>query len=483
MRGEQDNISKVKVVFSFKYDLGRITQTDEKELKSDPKKIIDDIKKITDTSGNILYPNPQKDTSPPWEHFNRSYLSIRKASLILDSKPITIKLGNLSYNFEQTIKLYPGQRVISIILSVVLEKYSLSEMKEFFINFNRERGTEYTNYLFQNKDKCAKNWLGEIIDEIPPSQEFLSQLHLGGIVKGLRNGLNRDCDDFYCFQNYRILFFIYEKVGERTNYNNRLYALLTGINSPAHMPSEQIIKDIVNSASMYYQNKVILTGDWASVFLIEEDPQFEKDALFLFDLAHTLWFICQKWIYVIPDKFEEISKLFGEIEKFNRKELKKNHEYEKWIEDISKSIIGLYNDISIVQQSLIEVKDVDLMFYNSEYRKIMQKFYDSMKIMPHIELVESNLSSLDSFHQRLKDDLEHKLHFYTESKNMDFTNSTKNLTVLIAGTSGLVFVTFLKDAGLVGGFWLFIAGIVIFFLFLVFGYYINYISSIFDQGN
>lgn len=497
MTGDSEILSKVKVVFTFKYDLGRNLKGDNEEdsEEGDEKKyehIIKKIKSIVDEKTHEpLFPDPKIIPQPPWQHFSRSYLSMREPVLLLytnenHDKKFNITLGNEIIPFTKIIKLYHEQRVISIVLSYILENKSPTQIKNFYNRFNQERGDEYLYYMNNVRRDLKKqtppksigspnNWLESILENDNSTKKekpYSSELDFEYIVRRLRQALNRNGTDIYYFQNFRTLFFVYDKFEEKDfptiNDCNLLYSLLTGNAEGSQKPAAKFINDTIKDSIVSYQNKYILTDEWATVVLLQGDVdpkvdqnykqnlRFENTTLFLFDFAHMLWFICQNWIYILPKYFKKLDKAFGECKEIkNRKDMRLEH-YGNKINKISDRIDNLHKNVGTVQQLLIEVKDVDLMFYNSGYTKIMEKFFDSLNIKQHIELVESNVKILDSYSQRLKENLEQELNNHT-------ANATKTLNLVVVGASILVFVTLLKDVLILTPLELLVMGVILFF--------------------
>lgn len=472
-----DNISNAKITFTFKFDLCNPSIID-----LDTKKGMQFLKKLSMHSSF----KPEK---PTWEYYNRSYLSIREPILCLkDTAPKkTISFNGKQIPFNHTIKIYPGQGVISTILTYELVNTSAYEIKDFYNMFQKERGLEYNSYLKEGGKEVVTKWLKETIDEDQNelSENYTPILNIKGyiydVVKQLRYILFPEkSDHHYYFESYRTIITIKDKIFEQFPFiiNGpqcikkqeylKIYALLTGSVKPVNISDEDV--ETITKPICRYDDNYIIIGDWASVFLIEDDKDsqnFENEAIFLYDFAHTFWFICQKWIYILPKYFNEIETLLEEvrgIEKHNRAQ------FQDKINDITTKRLNLRSYISQIQQSLIEAKDVDLMFFNSGYRNIMQKFYDSLKIVPHLNLVDSNLAFLEICHQQLTESLAQKHTFETEKL-------TFNINILLGGVSCLFVINLLKGLSFFGitlnGWPLLGIGALLFASFVIVAYY-NY---------
>lgn len=459
-----EKISNIKLFFTFKFDLKTKIEIENKE------DLLKFREKIKDS-----YPKIDID-QPDWKHFNRSYLSIRNPSIILNDKKsdqeIKIILGGKKYDFTQIIRIYPGQGVISIILSVDLFNIAISEIKAFYDLFNEERRKGYTIYLktlkaIEGNEKFINKWLNLIIEN--ERDDYSSELQIYDIVESIRSIFIKSetshdiqditCSKYYYFESYRILFVIpkgvssqfikciKESFDSKNTDCSKLFTLLTGT-SESQIPSEKIVRKLILESTVTYQNNHIVNGDWATVVLLNDDHEgitkFVYDVLYLFDLAHTLWYICQKWIYILPEQYEIIRKDIEDL--INSSENENETAYYNEILKIQKRNLIWFKEFNNIQQSLIEVKDVDLMFFNSEYRKIMQKFYENLQISKHITLVESNLSLMDHCHHLAIDSYEQKLNHSIETQNFKILEDTKNLTIIVAGATGIILSGLFKDA-------------------------------------
>lgn len=387
--------SKVKVVFPFKYDLGGIIsnfEEAEKELK-------------------ILYPNLRVDKRSLLS-FNLSYLSIREPVLTLSHQTdLKINLNEKDYSFDQTIKLYPGG-VISIIVSTELEKISTSELIDFYILFYEEKNRDYIPYLKQHK--CDTKALAKSFEE--KSKTLLpSQFEFGKIVDELRESIStflKHRPYTYCFHDYRTLFFISDKFAEDDVLReaDNLYRLVSLNKDITNSLNE--IKELIEKSPVSYEDKYILNGNWASVFLLSGNIEFEERALTIFDLSHTFWYICQFWIFILDYiTFTELITL-EEIS-------------EKTFEEMINLILQLNNYQISVNQTLREVQSIDIMLKDPELCDIAKKFYDALGVNGHVQLVEGNLSLLNQHYQILYD-------FATQKINLATQKQTKMIEILIA---------------------------------------------------
>ena len=434
MSTESFKVSKVKIVFPFKYDLGG------------------EIDKFQKAKEKLLvrYPNLKVDERS-LESFNLSYLSIREPTLTLEKEKIGLVLEGKEYQGSQTIKLYASSGIISIILSFELEDLSSSELIEFYKCFVKEKQKEYIPYLKQHG--CHTKALLEAIKV----EVVLQQLKFGQIADELRLLLKHEIKArpyTYCFHDFRTLFLIFDDFSEQdiAKHSEALYDLLRLTKRTGEATED--MKSLVSQSKITYENRFILSGDWASVFLLNGDHSFEEDAVMLFDLAHSFWYICQTWIFILD---YILTHEFVDFDKSTRVSEISQKSYEKMIE----MSLKLHDYIVSVHQSLLEVKNVDLMFKNPEFCKIMKKIYSSMGIPPHIELLEHNLLILDSHHQRLKDTAIQKLSLTAERQSRKTASGMQILSLIFSGSVGLSVALMLQSAGLVSGFSLVAAGLVL----------------------
>lgn len=371
---------------------------------------------------------------------------MREASYILeDRKNIIITLGKGGpYLLDYKVRLYPTQGVISIIFSFVLKNKQISEIIEFQNQFRAARDSEYKLYLnvlsrqkIELKTKGLEGEIKPLEDEELKKGELLYP-YLGNFVISLRYefpSFSKPKYEPYYFHNYRTLFFVYDRISEYFPSNSdclKWYSLLSGTKNLSST-SQKCAKQSITRSTMSYQNTFILSGDRVFLFLLNENEDFEEDAINLFDLAHTFWYFCQKWIFILPKKFKEIKDLVNNI--------KNQDNIDRLINKIYNDELGLHDDINLIQQYLIEVKDIDLMFYNLGFRSVMKKFYEELDIKTHIDLVEYNMSTFTSYHQRITDYLCLKHNFKNERHMF-------NINYLIAGSIGLSIASLMKDMDL-----------------------------------
>lgn len=416
--------NKVKLIFPFKYDLGG----DIINLKKAEEKLKE------------AYPDLKTDKRA-LENFNLSYLSIKEPVLTLSDQEINLVLNGKEHLFNQMIKLYPDQGVLSIVLSVGLENISAFELIDFYNLFFKEKQREYIPYLKQHG--CDTKALARFIKE----ETRVPQLKFGQIVDELRKPLKlflKPRPSTYYFQDYRTLFLVLDDFSEQEvqQRSGELYMLLRltkALNQPVSS-----VKALIDQSRLTYENKLILGGDWASVFLLNGDVKFEEDAIMLFDLSHTFWYICQTWIfvlnYILSEELPIIDKSIpiGEVD-------------QKTYGDMVDAVLRLHDYLVSVHQTLIEVRNVDLMFKNPEFCKIMKNFYRSIRIPEHLGLVERNLSILDSRYQRASDSMTHKIDFATERQSSKVAFGMQILSLIFAGAIGLSIAELLQDAGIVSG--------------------------------
>lgn len=421
--GPDKKFNRVKLAFPFKYDLGGYIinfENAEEKLKA-------------------MHPNLQIDERS-LENFNLSYLSIREPILTLDSQEITLILDGKEYLFNQTIKLYPGQGVISIILSTELENISAFELIDFYKLFYKEKNRDYIPYLKQHG--CATKALAKSIKD----ETEAPQLKFGQVADELRELLKpflKSRPHTYYFHDYRTLFLIFDDFSEQDISQRlaELYTLLKLTKTSSQPTSE--IKSVIDQFTVTYENKFILSGDWTSVFLLNGDVKFGEDIVTLFDLSHTFWYICQTWIFALhhisTEELVNISNLMA-IEEIDQTTYEKTDEV----------ALRLHDYIVSVHESLIEVKNIDLMLKNPEFCKIMRKFYGSMGVAAQIKLAEDNLSILDGYYQRLKDSMAQKLRFTTQKQSTKAASRMQILNLIFSGAVGLSAAMLMEGATIPG---------------------------------
>ena len=340
--------SKVKIVFQLKYDLGG-------EIK-DPEKYVKSIK--------IKYPFLQEEKLS-LEDYNISYLSIKNRIIILNKDEINLQFEGVNYTFTQQIKIYLNQGIISILLSTELKNVSPLELLKFYKLYSNERLKDLNSYL--KKHKC---YIPELSSQFKDPESNPSQFKFGKVVDEIRyfsKSHIRKNPYTYIFHNSRALFFIYNEFSEeKIKENSTIFYTLLKLNEAPNPPTDEITNTVIQSM-LTYQNKILLIGDWASIFLLNGDKNFEERAIQLFDLAQTFWYVCQKWIfflkYIIKTQYQELNNL-------TRIKIISPMDYENLME----KAIQINNYIASVHHSILEVKNVDLIFYNPECCKMMKKF-------------------------------------------------------------------------------------------------------------
>lgn len=423
MKKKTELISKVKVVIPIKYDLGGETKDYEKYC----------------TKLKLKYPDLHKVELSLFD-FNVSYLWIRDPILILDKQPIRLNFKGKNYSFTRTIKIYLSQGIISIILSTVMKNVSTFDLIDFYNDYTVERLKELKSYLGKNSYNIEE--FTQLDNEDESDFPNLNFGHIVDEIRALSNSVIEPKSYTYIFHNSRVLFFVFDSLSEEELIINssKFYSLLK-LTKTSNPPTNEVKSTIIQSM-MTYQNKFILTGDWASVILLNGDKKFENDAILLFDLAQMFWYICQKWIFflkhVIETKYEEINNL-ASIKGINQIKY----------DNLMDNAIKLNSYIAAVHFSLLEVKNVDLIFYNPEYCKMMRKFCEGIGIPNHIKLVEDNLSILSGYHQRLKDTIDQNLNYSAARQSLKASLSTQFLTAIFSGAVGISIATLVKEAGII----------------------------------